>query len=70
MKGPRSGELLSLNGRVLVHDNPHELEFLFLGIQTVPIGRNFDLPTMPVKDHPGLADVSWPLRKEQFRDRS
>lgn len=70
MKTQRSGELVSLGGRVLVHENPYELEFLFLGIQAVRIGRNFDLPTMSVKDHPGLADVRWPLRKEDFRARS
>lgn len=68
LKGDISGELLSVDGQVLVHDNPHEMAFLILGATPVELGRSFpeDL-TMPLSAHPDLASVRWPLRKEDFR---
>lgn len=65
LRGSVSGELLTYQGRVLVHDNRGELEWLFPGERVVPYDG--DLPTMPVAEHPDMAPVRWPLRKEDFR---
>lgn len=68
MVGSVSGELLSYRGRVLVHDNPHELEFLFPGTRVVTL-PSFVTPelTMPITQHPEMASVRWPLDRKDFR---
>ncbi|GIH26071.1 hypothetical protein Aph01nite_43810 [Acrocarpospora phusangensis] len=60
-----SGELLTFGGQVLVHDNRGELEYLLPGARVVPYDG--DLPTLPIRDHPSMASVQWPLRREDFR---
>ena len=69
MVGLASGEAVSLGGRILVHHSRPEMEFLFpIGVRVVEIGP--DIPerdTMPLRDHPDLAKVRWPLRREDFR---
>jgi hypothetical protein len=69
LQGTTSRDLLTLGGRVLVHNNRAELEFLFAGdIRVTECPR--DIPpeqTMSVRHHPQLAAVQWPLTKEQFR---
>lgn len=68
MKGPVSGELLSSGGKVLVHDNPAELEFLFANMKVVELGSMIPPEdTMSIKDHPDMASVRWPLNPEDFR---
>lgn len=70
LKGDRSGELLSVGGRVLVHDNAAEMEFLVAGARAVELGGSFPAElTMPLRDHPELAAVSWPLNRTDFRRR-
>jgi hypothetical protein len=67
LQGETSKELLTYGGRVLVHDNPTELEFLIAGARVVAVPR--DIPpdqTMPVRYHPSLVSVRWPLRREDF----
>lgn len=65
--GSISGELLTYHGKTLVHPNRYELEWLFPGMRVVKLNTSFQRPTMPVKDHPDLAAVRWPLNKEDFR---
>lgn len=68
LQGLVSRELLTYGGRVLVHDNPHELGFLVPDARVVTVPR--DIPpeqTMPISAHPGLAGVRFPLRKGDFR---
>lgn len=65
LRGSVSGELLTYQGRVLVHDNRSELEWLFPNERVVPYDGT--LPTMPIAEHPDMAAVQWPLRKEDFR---
>jgi hypothetical protein len=68
LKGEVSRELWTYEGRVLVHDNPHEMEFLVSGAAPVELGRSFpEELTMPLSQHPELAAIQWPLRKEDFR---
>ncbi len=65
LRGSVSGELLTYEGRVLVHDNRGELEYLFPGERGVPYAG--DLPTLPVSEHPDMAPVTWPLNRKDFR---
>lgn len=65
LKGAVSGELLTYGGRILVHGDRGELEYLFPGEKVVPYSGG--IPTLPLRDHPDMASVRWPLRKEDFR---
>lgn len=73
LKGGVSGELISYGGRVLVHDNRRELDYLFPNLEVVEIkvgdddGLYAGRPTMSVKEHPQVADnVQWPLDKNDW----
>jgi hypothetical protein len=65
LRGSVSGELLTYQGRVLVHDSRGELEWLFPGERVVPYDG--DLPTMSVAEHPDMAPIIWPLNRKDFR---
>jgi hypothetical protein len=68
LQGTVSRDLITYGGRVLVHDNRPELEFLFTGARVVECPR--DIPpeqTLPVRFHPQLAAVQWPLDRRDFR---
>lgn len=69
LQGTTSRDLLTWNGRVLVHDNPAEMEFLFKGdVRVIPCPR--DIPpeqTLEIRFHPQLASVTWPLDRKDFR---
>ncbi len=69
LQGAISRDLLTWNGRVLVHDNPAEMEFLFAGdVRVIPCPR--DIPpeqTLEIRFHPQLASVTWPLDRKDFR---
>lgn len=70
LEGAISGDLLTLGGRVLTHDNAAELEFLIpaeLGAKVVKCPPTPPELMMSIKDHPGLSHVRWPLRREDFR---
>jgi hypothetical protein len=59
--------VFTLGGRILVHPNRTELEFMFPGRTAVDVSRT-TMPVMRWKDHP-----QWPLlppgpfRREDFR---
>lgn len=66
--GPVSREPLSYGGMILVHEDRAELEFLLPGTQVVEIGDQIPWSdTMPIRQHPELSKVEWPLRREDFR---
>lgn len=68
LKGNRSGDLLSYGGRILVHDNENELQFLFPGTRTVRVSDTMpDELTLPIWAHPELAGVRFPLDRRDFR---
>jgi hypothetical protein len=66
-------EFLTYQGRVLWHEDKAELAYLF------PIAKNgevavrelpADFPAdqcLPIRHHPEMSWVRWPLTKEQFR---
>ncbi len=68
--GAHSRDWLTFGGRLLCHPDRAELEYLFpVGTATV---REIpaDVPDtlmLPVRDHPALAAVRWPLRRSDFR---
>lgn len=74
VKGRTSGELLSLRGALLIHENRAELEFLIPGFRVVAItggtpeeiAQHYGRPVMRWIEHPQLAAVRWPLRKDDF----
>jgi hypothetical protein len=68
--GAVSGEILTFQGRALVHENKQELEYLF------PANRVVLLPSywgeelvLPLKDHPDMDTVQFPLalHMDQFQ---
>ncbi len=68
--GSTTNEPLSYMGRVIVHDNRSELEFLFPNNRVAPLPRMYasDL-TIELKDHPDMSPVIFPLEQnmKQFR---
>ena len=67
LEGPKSKELLSYRGRVLVHENRQDLEWLFPGIRIVPVNEKLGRPMHSLRKHPELAHQRWPLRRGDFR---
>lgn len=63
-----SNELLSFNGRVLVHDNREEIEWLLSGIKTIKLPKvDIGRPLMRLKDHPDIPKlVKWPLDRKEW----
>jgi hypothetical protein len=67
--GARSGELLTYQGRAILHDNRREMEFLFPNTRVVRVTRGtLGQPWMWLKDHPSMEKTSFPLRREEFAD--
>lgn len=67
--GEVSRDFLSFGGRPLFHDNPAELEFLVRGpslrVRVMP--ADLVAVGMPIRAHPDLVGVRWPLRREDFQ---
>lgn len=69
LQGTTSRDLLTYGGKVLVHDNAAEMAYLFAGdVRVIDCPRDIQPEqTLPIRYHPQLAAVTWPLDKEQFR---
>jgi hypothetical protein len=66
--GSISGELLTHGGKVLVHEDKAEAEALLAGARVIPFPPSIPVEdTKRLRDHPGLAHLRWPLRKEDLR---
>lgn len=68
--GRTTKDALSYQGKILVHDNKKELEYLFPNERVAPLPRYVDDSlTMALKDHPDMLMVKFPLNKhmDQFR---
>lgn len=74
MVGTASGEILSYQGAMVLHDNRAELEWLIPGARVVEVsGRTPDevaeryrRPTMLLRDHPDMATIRWPIDRRDF----
>ena len=67
MVGPSSGQLLTYQGKALVHDDRDEMTWLFPRVRVVRLSDgDLGQPEMRLQDHPGLAQVRFPLRREDF----
>lgn len=66
IKGRSTGQLLSYQGMAIVHDNRGEMEFLFPAERVIPVALAYGSFIM-LRNHPDMAPVKWPLRKEDFR---
>lgn len=70
--GRVTGDPLSYRGRVIVHDDKAEMEYLFPASRVVELPSYFgeDL-TLPLKFHPDMEAVQFPLAEhmDQFRKR-
>lgn len=65
--GASSGELLTYQGRVLVHNDRAELEYLLPGARVVRLtDGDLGAPTLPLREHPDMAAVRWPLDRKDF----
>jgi len=68
--GAVSGEILTYQGLAIVHANKGEMEYLFPGNRVVPLPSYWgEELTFPLKDHPDMDVVQFPLAKNmsQFR---
>lgn len=66
--GRASGELLSLGGRILVHPDRAELEWLLAGQRVVEVPPHIPAEqTMPWSQHPNMSAVRFPLERRDFR---
>ncbi len=65
--GPRSRDFLTCDGRILVHTNRAEMEWLFRNVTVREVPRTIpDELTMPLTAHPQLTGVRFPLSRKDF----
>lgn len=67
--GPSSGELLTYRGAVITHPDKGELEWVIPGCRVVTVHPTYPGPRLPLRNHPSMAAVTWPLDRTEFRDR-
>jgi hypothetical protein len=68
-------EPFSFGGRVLVHGDRAELEYLIPthpvvelpGTTPEEVAARLGVPVMLWKDHPDMAAITWPLDRRRFR---
>lgn len=72
--GRTSGEILSYRGRMVLHHDRRELEYLFPGERIAmltgytreEVAHHYGRPAMHLKNHPDMAAVSWPINPKEF----
>jgi hypothetical protein len=65
-----SGDILTYQGKALVHSNKAEMEYLFPANRVVPLPSYWgEELTFPLKDHPDMDTVQFPLAQhmDQFQ---
>ena len=69
MVGENSKDLITYNGKVLVHEDKAEMEFIFpMGMKVVMCPRDITPEMMmDIKFHPDLASFRWPIKRGDFR---
>lgn len=66
--GPNAQSWITRKGRVICHTSRGEMEWLFPGATVRPLSGVAEDDLLMVQDLPEYAGVSWPLRKEDFRE--
>lgn len=67
IEGPRTRDLLTYGGRVIVHNSRPELEWLIAGARIVQCPRTIPPEqTIELRFHPQFEGCTWPLRREEF----
>lgn len=69
--GAGSGDLLTYQGRPIIHDSREEMEWLLPDARVVAVTeqdlrRRSPLPPLQLRDHPSLSHIRWPLDRSQF----
>jgi hypothetical protein len=68
LQGETSRELLTWQGRVIVHSSKSELEFLITGARVIACPRSVpDEQTVPLPMLPQFAHHRFPLRRADYR---
>ena len=69
IRGRSSGQILTYKGKVIVHDNRGEMEFLFPNEKVIELFEAIWIEDRIVwlKDHPDNSSLTWPLRRDDFR---
>lgn len=70
--GPVTRDLLTYQGRPIVHDSREEFEWLLPGVRVVAVtagdlSRRSPFPPLALRDHPSVAHLTWPLDRSDFR---
>lgn len=63
--GDNTRDLLSYQGRVIVHGDRAEMEWLIPYASVVRVTGDVG-PTIQLRDHPDMQAVRWPLRRSDF----
>lgn len=70
LAGAASGQLLTLQGRLLVHHDRHELAYLIPGHKVLAVPPSASRgPFLPISAHPDLSHIQqWdPINTKEFR---
>lgn len=61
-------DLLTFQGKVIVHNDRSEMEWLLPNSKIVRItDGDLGRPVMKLRDHPGLSHITFPLKRSEFR---
>lgn len=67
--GGTSGQLLTYQGRAVLHSDRAEMQFLFPNSRIVRVSRgDLGQPWMWLRHHPDMQQVRFPLRRADFTD--
>jgi hypothetical protein len=70
--GEVSRDILTLDGRPIVHDNRDEMQFLMPQAKVIPVTEadlkaRSPLTPLQLRNHPALLHITWPLDRKDFR---
>lgn len=70
--GEATRDILTKDGRPIVHGNRDEMQFLFPNAKVVPVTEadlraRSPLPPLELRNHPDLLHMTWPLDRGDFR---
>lgn len=67
LQGETSKTTLTYQGRVIVHTDRDEMEYLFPGTKVIEIGSATpETDTISLRQHPGTCHLKFPLERSDF----